>query len=79
MQPHLSGGSPFAPANLPQVYLVGLSTRKIAVGRALARRLQTYRLLDAPALMLSTYKALQGGEATEQLSMEVLMAPRQGY
>lgn len=57
-----------------QVYLVGLSTRKIAVGRALARRLQTYRLLDAPALMLSTYKALQGGEATEQLSMEVLMA-----
>jgi hypothetical protein len=57
-----------------QVYLVGLSTRKIAVGRALARRLQTYRLLDAPALMLSTYKALQGGEATEQLSMQVLMA-----
>ena len=55
--PHLSGGSPFAPADLPQVYLVGLSTRKIAVGRALARRLQTYRLLDAPALMLSTYKA----------------------
>ena len=79
VQPHLSGGSPFAPADLPQVYLVGLSTRKIAVGRALARRLQTYRLLDAPALMLSTYKALQGGEATEQLSMEVLMAPRQGY
>ena len=29
--------------------------------------------------MLSTYKALQGGEATEQLSMQVLMAPRQGY
>ena len=57
VQPHLSGGSPFAPADLPQVYLVGLSTRKIAVGRALARRLQTYRLLDAPALMLSTYKA----------------------
>ena len=57
MQPHLSGGSPFAPSDLPQVYLVGLSTRKIAVGRALARRLQTYRLLDAPALMLSTYKA----------------------
>ena len=54
-----------------QVYLVGLSARKIAVGRALARRLQTYRLLDAPALMLSTYKALQGGEATEELSMEV--------
>ena len=53
---------------------MGLSSRKIAVGRALARRLQTYRLLDAPALMLSTYKALQGGEATEQLSMEVLMA-----
>ena len=57
-----------------QVYLVGLSTRKNAVGRALARRLQTYRLLDAPALMLSTYKALQGGEAAEQLTMESLMA-----
>ena len=57
---------------------MGLSSRKIAVGRALARRLQTYRLLDAPALMLSTYKALQGGEATEQLSMEVLMARRHG-
>lgn len=57
-----------------QIYLVGLSARKNAVGRALARRLQTYRLLDAPALMVSTYKALQGGEATEQLSMEVLMA-----
>ena len=27
-----------SPTNLPQVYLVGLSTRKIAVGRALARR-----------------------------------------
>jgi len=65
-------------SNQPQVYLVGLSSRKIAVGRALARRLQTYRLLDAPALMLSTYKALQGGEATEQLSMEVLMACRHG-
>ena len=65
-------------SNQPQVYLVGLSSRKIAVGRALARRLQTYRLLDAPALMLSTYKALQGGEATEQLSMEVLMARRHG-
>ena len=57
-----------------QVYLVGLSTRKNAVGRALARRLQTYRLLDAPALMLSTYKALQGGEAAEQFTMESLMA-----
>ena len=26
--------------------------------------------VDAPALMLSTYKALQGGEAAEQLTME---------
>ena len=52
---------------------MGLSARKIAVGRALARRLQTYRLLDAPALMLSTYKALQGGQASEQLSMEVCL------
>jgi len=55
-----------------QVYLVGLSARKNAVGRALARRLGTYRLIDAPALMLSTYKALSGGETT--VSMEQLMS-----
>ena len=55
-----------------QLYMVGLSARKNAVGRALARRLQTYRLLDVPALMLSTYKALSGGEAA--VSMEQLMA-----
>ena len=55
-----------------QVYLVGLSARKNAVGRALSRRLQNYRLLDAPALMLSTYKAISGGEST--VSLEQLMA-----
>ena len=53
------------------LYVVGLSARKNAVGRALARRLGTYRLLDAPALMLSTYKQLSGGD--ESLSMQQLM------
>ena len=54
------------------IYIVGLGSRKTAIGRVLSRRLPRYRVYDVGSLMCTTYRSLAGGE--EALSLQQLVS-----
>jgi len=57
------------------IYIVGLGSRKTAIGRVLSRRLPRYRVYDVASLMCSTYRSLSGGDETLALKQLVSKEP----